>query len=147
MWTRFAIFLFLELIVVFAVMAIFRWIESRFAAGMVAGGIFIALGLSIFVYGLKTPPFRRSATFLVGSFYLFFSAFPLLVSRGLNADMEFRDLYVWGMAGPVFHRVSTAIYMVLLVATFVDGGMSLWRARMVRGREASGSGRSGDSSR
>lgn len=114
-----------EVLVVMAVVAVFRLIEVRLMAGAVAGLIFLALGLYIFVMGFKEPQFRRSKTFAAGCAHLFLSAIPLFLTRFLNYGLEFENVNILGLPGPLFHRVSTGIYIVLLVATLFDLVMAL----------------------
>lgn len=114
----------LELLVSATVVAIFRLIEDRFLAGMVAGSLFIAVGLLIVGRGLAERTFRRSATFVIGCVHLLAIAMPMVVVRLLNRDVEFREIRIWGMPGPVFHGLSEMLYLILLIATFGEG---LWR--------------------
>ena len=59
MGKRLALLLVIEVVVVIAVMLIFKMIENRVHAGLVAGSVFIALGLLIVGSGFRSPEFRR----------------------------------------------------------------------------------------
>lgn len=109
-----------EVVVIFMVIAVFRLIESRLIAGAVAGTVFIALGVFVLTPGLRNREYRRSKTFVAGCLHLFLSALPLFVTRLLNAATDFQNVSVLGMPGPIFHRVSTGIYVLLLIATILD---------------------------
>lgn len=128
----FAWLLFLELVVVAIVPIIFVNIESRLVAGMIAGTIFIALGLFVFVKGLRERAFRKTFSFAAGCLHLFLSAFPLFITRLMNYSKGFEDVRVMGLPGPVFHQVSTAIFSLLLLATVIDLVLT-WR-RLRAGR-------------
>lgn len=122
-------FLVLELVVIAAVITIFKLIETRVYAGATAGTVFVALGLFILITGLRNRDFRRSFTFYAGGLHLFVSALPLMITRLINFQRPFDDVHVLGLPGPVFHRVSTSIYMILLIATVLDLILSLRKSR------------------
>lgn len=120
MKNRYVLFLIAELLVIALVPAIFRWIEPRLVAGMVAGSVFVALGLLIFISGLLRPEVRRSYSFVMGCVHLFVVALPMVTIRLLNSQSAFEDVRIWGLSGPVFHKLSTWVFMILLLATAVD---------------------------
>ncbi len=107
---------------------IFINIENRLLAGMIAGTIFVALGVFILVIGFQSRPFRKTPTFWAGCLHLFGSALPLLVTRILNFSKGFEDMFVLGLPGPVFHRVSTIIFFILMLATAFDL-VKVWRTQ------------------
>lgn len=117
---NFIYFLAAELIVIGLVLLIFRFIEPRILAGATAGSVFVALGLYIFVSGVRNVEVRRSLTFVVGSIHLFVVALPLMITRFLNSSLVFEDVRVLGLPGPVFHQVSSYVYLALIVATVID---------------------------
>lgn len=113
------LFLF-EVAVIVAVVFVFRTIQERIVAGAVAGTLFVLLGLVIVGWGLKVPTARRTPTFIAGLVHLFGSALPLMVTRFLNSAAVFEDVRVLGMPGPVFHQVSSYVYLGLMIATVFD---------------------------
>jgi hypothetical protein len=114
------ILLVLEIAVMIAVVFVFRTIENRFHAGLVAGSLFILLGMAIVGRGWNSPEFRRVPTFAVGCLHLFGVALPMIIIRVLNADSDFREIPVWGLPGPVFHKLSEGVYLLLLLVTAFD---------------------------
>ena len=118
-----------ELIVVALVPLIFRFIENRLYAGMVAGTVFILVGLYVIWPGVRQPDERKCFSFWAGLLHLVVSGLPLLVTRVLNASSKFEDVMVLGLPGPVFHRFSTAIFSVLLIATSLDLLVAFRRSR------------------
>ena len=109
-----------EWIVIGVVICIFKFTETRLIAGALAGSVFVILGGWIFLTGLRDRSFRRSLTFWAGCLHLFASSLPLMITRFLNQTTSFQEVSVLGLSGPTFHRLSTSIYMILLVATFID---------------------------
>ena len=108
---------------------IFISIESRLIAGLVAGAIFVSLGVFIVAVGAQVRAFRKTPTFWAGVLHLFGSALPLLITRMMGLSKNFEDVRVLGISGPVFHQVSTGIFAVLLIATAFDLVRS-WRRRV-----------------
>jgi hypothetical protein len=117
----------LEMAVAISVVFVFRLIESRQAAGLVAGSLFIAVGISVLIAGLTDGEFRKSMTFVLGCVHLFVAALPMVIFRLLNWGEEFASIQVWGLPGPVFHGISQVIYVGMIVSTVIEG---LWRTRM-----------------
>jgi len=120
--------LFVELLVVAAAPVIFTTIQSRLIAGMMAGAIFVALGIFIVMIGVQNRAFRKTPTFWMGALHLFGSALPLLITRLMNFSAGFEDVRVFGLPGPVFHQVSTGIFALLMLATVFDL-VRAWRAK------------------
>lgn len=113
-------FLIAELFVIATAIASFRFISERILAGAIAGTFFSALGFWIVFTGLRNNSVRRSATFWCGCVHLFGVALPMMITRLLNHRLEFRDVAIWGLPGPAFHQLSTAIYFLLLLTTAID---------------------------
>jgi len=112
--------LLVELFVIVLVPIIFNFVTNRLQAGIIAGSIFIALGFYVIWPGIKNAVGRRAISFWAGCLHLAISAFPLFVTRLLQADLKFEDVRIIGMSGPDFHRFSTVIYSLMLVATLID---------------------------
>ena len=124
----YAVLLLVEFIAAAMAPVIFINIENRLIAGMIAGAIFVALGIFILLVGMRFHSFRKTATYWAGCLHLFGSALPLLVTRLFNYSKGFEDILVLGLPGPVFHRVSTLIFLGLMIATTFDL-IRVWRAR------------------
>jgi hypothetical protein len=112
--------LLVELCVVGIVVLIFKLVEDRRTAGVMAGSLFVTLGLWIFFEGLRDRGFRRSLTFYAGAVHLFVGSLPVLLTRLLFSGEHFINLKILGFSGPTFHRVSTVIYLGLILFTIFD---------------------------
>lgn len=112
-----------------AVMVTFRLIESRLVAGFVAGSFFVLLGLVILAAGLRGLIPKRSPTFALGCVHLFAVALPMMVTRLMNLGVDFREVHVWGIPGPIFHQMSTQLYVVMMGVTAGEGLWRRYRAR------------------
>jgi hypothetical protein len=109
-----------EVLIVALVPVIFTQIQSRLIAGLVGGTVFVALGVFIVIVGAQVPAFRRTPTFWAGCVHLFASGLPLMITRLMNMSVGFDDVLVLGMPGPLFHKFSTAVFVVLVIATVFD---------------------------
>ena len=114
-----------EVITVLAVMITFKLIENRVHAGLIAGTFFISLGLLIVGNGFKHSQLRKTVTFYLGCIHLFGVALPMVGTRLLNLSADFSDVRIWGLPGPIFHKVSTWIFMVMMIATLAEGLLAL----------------------
>ena len=59
----------------------------------------------------------------------FVISIPMFIIRLYNYDIEFSEIQILGLAGPIFHRVSTTVFSALMIATVVDWLRCLWAAR------------------
>jgi hypothetical protein len=113
-------FLVAEVIVLSAAITSFSVISQKMVAGFIAGMFFVSLGVWIVAVGFRNKPFRRSGTFIVGCLYFFAVALPLMITRFMNTALSFEEVRILGLPGPVFHQISTAIYLGLMLATVWD---------------------------
>lgn len=110
----------LELFAIAWAGASFSLISVKIWAGISAGTVFIALGALILIEGMRNKELRYRPTFLMGLMHLFFVSLPMLGIRLWNYSMGFEQIQIWGLAGPVFHRLSTGVYFILVLATLFD---------------------------
>ena len=63
----------------------------------------------------------------------------LAMERDLNWDLAFDEISIWGLAGPLFHKLSNYFFFLMVLTTIVDGVRILLAPRGVatRGSEAS----------
>ena len=127
----------LEILTAPVVIAIFKNIEEREKAGLIAGVYFVLSGSWIFIRNLKWYEFKKSPVFWLSAVHLFFISVPLLTTRVLTLGTSFEEISVLGIPGPQFHKVSERILLALTVATIYE----IWRIRsliresLVRSRE------------
>ena len=123
-----------ELGSVVGVTLLFRLVEPKVVAALWAGALFVALGATIVLIGTRSREFRRTWTFRAGVLHLFATAIPLFITRLFTYGTEFRAVTIFGISGPVFHRLSEGVYLLLIAGT----GFDLWSHRTghrtVRGR-------------
>jgi hypothetical protein len=126
------VFLVLQLIAIVVAGASFKIFESRVVAGAVAGSYFVASGL--YMVRRVWRWFDRWQALMTYPLlvHVFVISIPLLVIRMSNTGVEFSDLKIFGVPGPVFHQISTTIFMIMMIATVVDLVRVLMRKRVNR---------------
>lgn len=113
-------FLALELLAVVWAGLVFRIFESRLVAGAMAGGFFV-LSASFMAYrAYHWPDKWISPTWYAVLTHLFGISLPMVITRFLNAGVPFEQVRIWGLEGPVFHKLSTTVFSILMLATLVD---------------------------
>lgn len=99
----------------------FKMIEDRGLASIVAGSMFVALGVTILTLGLKDRAFRKTFTFWLGLIHLFVISLPMMGTRIATFGADFQSIKILGLVpGPDFHRMSEMFYIVLVIGTVVD---------------------------
>lgn len=117
---RYRNYLTIGLLVFLAVIALFRLIEDRQMAGLLAGTLFITVFSSIFAFELrKHAPWTRFSFYGTGLF-LVTSAFPIFILRLLNWGTSWEDVSFLGIAATELHFISSRVYVVMMICFFVD---------------------------
>ncbi len=104
--------------VVFAAV-IFRFGLDPRIAGLIAGAVFVTLGIYGILVGWRDRR-NRPITAAVGGLafiHLVGVAAPMLGFRLLKWDEPFGSVAVWGMSGPAFHTISTRLYGLWMIVT------------------------------
>ncbi len=123
------IFLVVELVILVSAVLAFKLFEKKATAGLVAGSLFLLMGLLIFFRTLSWPHRWRSLVFWVNLLYLFGVALPMMVSYIDVGSEGFRQAEILGISASKFHWASEQVYLSLLLATLVD----LIRAKKMSG--------------
>jgi hypothetical protein len=112
-------FILIEIILIGIVSLLFRFFSPP-VAGLIAGAGFLLLGISLIVFVSRGQRPLAQASFWASSLYLAVAVIPILMARLLNWGIEFKDITIFGLQGPEFHRLSGSLYVGLLAATVVD---------------------------
>ncbi len=115
-----ALFLLLEVIAVVLAAVVFKLIESRLLAGMIAGAYFVNSGLYMLWRIVQWPNRWQSFTLYPLLVHVFLISIPLVVVRATHLNTPFENLEIWGIPGPVFHKASTTIFALVVLATIGD---------------------------
>lgn len=121
------LFLGLQLLAIAIAGASFVLIESRLWAGAVAGGYFVISGLFMVFRAWRWPDKWRLFFWYPLLVHVFGISIPMVTTRFMQAGLSFEQIRIWGLEGPQFHRLSTTVFMILMIATVVDIART-WRA-------------------
>lgn len=129
---RFLIYLTCEVLAIVVAMLSFRFIHWRILAGVIAGVSFISVGFLIIAPAWNHRHLIKTWGFPIALVHLFGVALPMFIMRLSKPEVVFAELNIWGMAGPDFHRLSTNVYFVLMLATTVDLLLAFRREHVAR---------------
>lgn len=107
----------MQIVVIFAVMAIFRIIPDRKIASIFTTFLFISLSALLCYAEFIKPKKWLNPLFLIAGIFLFFIAIPLAITRFLNWEIEFSQLKIFGIEGPLFHSISNSVFIAMVIAT------------------------------
>lgn len=113
-------YLTLEILTTVFVILLFRFIENRNIAAVIAGSTFIAIGAYIVWDLCKTRLHFKSFSFYAATIHLFLTAIPLLASRLMNWSVPHSELLILGMPAPSFHKLAEKVFTVLILCTLID---------------------------
>jgi hypothetical protein len=51
----------------------------------------------------------------------------MVITRFLHAGDAFADVRIWGLSGPLFHRLSGWVFACLILCTFINLARVQWR--------------------
>lgn len=120
------LFIVLQILTVPLVVLIFRTIEPRPLAASLAGLWFCGLSSFLVIRSFRRSSGHLRALFAVSAFFALGIAYPMLVVRAWNWAVPFDQVWIWGVPGPVVHRLSNGIFLLLFGLTV----WSRWRLRM-----------------
>jgi hypothetical protein len=114
------LFLALELFAVIWAGFVFSVLQSRLLAGALAGGYFVLSGLFMVGVALKWPKKWRSFLWYPLLIHVFVISIPMVGSRFWQWSQGFDQVQIFGLPGPIFHRLSTIVFGSLLLGTVID---------------------------
>lgn len=121
------LFLGLELLAIVVAGLSFSLIESRLIAGAVAGSYFVTFGLYMVLRTARYSGKWRLFYWYPLVIHVFVISIPMVITRFMNSDRAFEEVKIWGLEGPVFHRLSTFVFSLLIIGTLIDI-FRAWRA-------------------
>lgn len=114
---RFSVYLILQAVVIALVMVIFKVIADKKVAATVAGVLFVGLPLALMIYENKRAAWSEKIWYLGTLQFWILFALPILGLRIFNWNMDFSELSVLGVPGPLLHQWSSKSYMVWMLIT------------------------------
>jgi hypothetical protein len=114
------VFLALQVFAIFWAGAVFSVLNSRLLAGALAGGYFVFSGLFMVWQASKWSEKWRSFCWYPLLLHVFGVSIPMVISRFWQWSQGFEQVQIWGLPGPVFHRISSFVFLALLFGTVMD---------------------------
>ena len=114
------LFLFLQMFAVVWAGAVFALIEERRVAGALAGGYFVVSGLVMVVKAWWWGDTWRALCWYPLLAHVFAISLPMVITRFMHVQLAFSEVKIWGLEGPQFHRLSSAVFGALVAATVID---------------------------
>jgi hypothetical protein len=113
-------FLALQIVAIAVAGLSFGLIGNRLLAASVAGGYFVLSGLYMVYTAYAWKDKWRTFMWYPLLAHVFAVSIPMVSTRFLQASLAFHEIKIWGLAGPQFHRLSTFVFSVLILATLFD---------------------------
>ncbi|MBX3018930.1 MAG: hypothetical protein KF767_13675 [Bdellovibrionaceae bacterium] len=113
---------------------IFKIIEDRKVAGVVAGALFLEIGLLTMFLEWKWGRKWGSLAFWAAAIFFLGSAVPVMGLRLTHWEMAFDDIQWLGVTGRQLHQMGNGTYMAMLLMAVVEGLRDRWALRGARGR-------------
>jgi D-alanyl-lipoteichoic acid acyltransferase DltB (MBOAT superfamily) len=114
-------YLALQVLVVVAVIFIFKLITPKNFAALWAGATFVVSSFLIFFVEFKGRRLKQNWSGFSALAFLLIFALPMLIVRAIYFEIPFDQLSIWGIAGPSFHKLSNFGYMLMVMGVIVDG--------------------------
>lgn len=104
-----------------AVILIFRTIEDRRLAGVIAGTLFLEISTTILVLEIIWGRGLRSLAFWGAVFFLVVSALPVMILRFAFWEIPFDSIELMGITGRQLHTLANATYMGIIAMVILEG--------------------------
>lgn len=115
-----SLFLALQVLAIAWAGTVFSLIEAKLLAGALAGSYFVLSGLFMVSRSFKWPDKWKSLTWYPLIAHVFLISIPMVVSRFWQWSQGFEQVKILGLPGPVFHQLSSVVFVALIVGTAVD---------------------------
>lgn len=103
-----------------AVIFLFRLIDDRRLAGVIAGSLFLEIGVLLAFLEVKFGRGLKSLVFWAAAFFLVVSAIPVMSLRLTHWDMAFDEIEWMGLTGRQLHSFSNATYLLMAGAVIIE---------------------------
>jgi predicted ferric reductase len=126
---RYRNYLSLEAAVIVLVILCFKLIPDKQTASVITSLLFLGSSLGILYWESKFAGYLRRPSFWGVITFLVLSAIPVFGLRLVYWDLPFEQIEVAGFTGPQLHQFSNIVFLVMLVAFFVDSYTENVKAR------------------
>lgn len=117
---KFLFFFILEVLSIILAVFIFKNIESKNLAGLIAGSQFLALGLYVLISLLKSSQPFKFFTFYGALSHIFLTTIPMLFLRLSYWNTDFKELSFLSFPTENLHKFSEKVFLFLMLCTLLD---------------------------
>lgn len=100
--------------------AVFSFFEVKLLAGALAGSYFVLSGFFMVSRSWKWADKWKSFSFYPLLLHVFLISIPMVVSRFWQWSQGFEQVKILGLPGPLFHQLSSVVFMSLIAGTAID---------------------------
>lgn len=113
-------FLFMEVFFAIFAVIIFKTIQIKWQAAIVAGLGFVILGAWMVLKTLRWEGRFKYFSFYFCRLFLWLFALPLFLIRLRFLSQDFQNVRFFSLTGPEFHKWSEVFYLILILGTIMD---------------------------
>jgi hypothetical protein len=114
-----------QILTIPVVSAFFILIKPAKVAALFAGALFLIFGTFALVKVQRQPNSKKNPLLWLLYAHLFLISLPLISVRLFNWDSEFENLLIFGLPAPLFHTLSSYVYMGILALV----AFNFWQVR------------------
>lgn len=114
------VFFGLQILSFVVAMLSFKMIDVRWQAALVAGTGFVVVGIWMVLRTLRWTNRFRFVSFYTARIHLYIFSLPMLLVRWRYKDVDFSQINLMGIPGPVVHRWAEMFFLVLVAGTLID---------------------------
>lgn len=117
---RYLIYLSIKLLIILSVILIFKFIEEKKTASVVAGALFVLMPIVLMWWQYQSNKFQPRYWWLgVGVFFVLF-ALPILMSRLIFWELSFEEILIFGfIPGRLWHQLANNAYLLMIAVTSI----------------------------
>lgn len=117
---RFLFYLLVQILVIVAVVLIFKYNSDVKIAATLAGALFVLMPVILTSIETRWTGFQKKIWFFgMLQFWVLF-AVPILSLRVFNWEADFETLSFWGVPGPALHYWANKSYMLMMACTMLE---------------------------
>lgn len=133
--SRYRIYMLIHALIAVIVILLFKMIEERKVAALMAGSLFI-VGPAYVLWKESKMGFALKRTSWWSSLvFLCISSLPIFLLRVIYWNEAFENIQVMGLSGPRMHSMSSYLFIVMLLGFFMDSFLEKREQMRVRDYE------------
>ena len=120
-------YLFLQILMLPTIIAIFKYIPDRKIAALFAGSLFIAICLGTFRSEFLRTRFNAKFFWWSGLQFFILFALPIVLLRLFYWEQAFGEIAIGPLRASALHELSNKSYLIWMLGTLIEGLLWIWR--------------------